>query len=168
MSDASRTPGDVQREVIDAARRTSRQAVTTQQRLARSFVHSADDQLRAQRRATAAFVSALALPTEVRATTEDSDPASRSGAAYRNALTSMEEVTDDWWTLAYRSATDAAETYDGMLGASADFADAWYEAAASATDWTEAMTATDWTEAMGWLPEAEDEPVAIDVEGGEG
>lgn len=148
---------DAQRAFLDGARRATRQTATTQQRFARAFAHAAPDQQAAQREATAALVSALALPVAARATVEDDASLARTADAYRDALAAMENVTDDWWATTYRNATDAAETYDGVVGASADFADAWFEALASTADWADAMNRLPPTE--------ESEPVVIDIEG---
>lgn len=165
MSDR-RTPAAAQRQFVDAARRSTRRALTTQQRMARAFVHSADDQRRAQQRVTAAAAGWLALPFAARASAGDSESVARSADTSRDALASMADVADDWWELAFRTATDAAATSDRALGASADLADAWFEAAESAADWSDAATAMDWRDAMEQASASDAEPVAIDVEGG--
>ncbi|MFC3476568.1 hypothetical protein [Halobacterium litoreum] len=176
MSDAGMaSPFAMQRRLLEQSHRATRQAFDVHRRFTRAFANSMDAQRSAQRETTTMANTALELPVvAMRATFPNEESLGDVEAAYEESLTSMADLTDEWWARTAQSTADALETYDGMVGVYADLVAAGFDTALAATDdlaaagdWTDAdwMGGGEWLDASGWPGEAT-EPVEIEVEGG--
>jgi len=168
------SPFAMQRRLLENTHRATRQAFDAHRRLTRALVSSMDAQRDAQRETTTTANTALELPVvAMRATFPDEEGLADVEAAYEDSLTSMADLTDEWWTRTAKSGADALETYDGFVGAYADLVDAGFDTALAASDDLAAgeWTAADWMNPENWMPSGEwgdaTDPVEIDVEGGD-